>query len=221
MYGDALILDGVDFSVDAGETVGVVGRNGAGKTTLLLSAYFVPTVASGSIRVDGVPLKRRYRYGAASKGISLVPQERRIFPNLTVEENLVLGTAAKRQSGVWTLDSVYELFPNLARGSKRAGDALSGGEQQMLAIARGLLANPKVLLLDEPSEGLAPVIIDELVGALREIQSAGVALVIVEQRIKIVQDLADRFIALSKGRLVASGPVSELDDKRVQEIISI
>jgi branched-chain amino acid transport system ATP-binding protein len=217
-YGGALVLDGISFKIDAGETVGLIGRNGAGKTTTLLSIYNVPTVR-GEILVEGKPLGKR-KYEPAGRGISLVPQGKRIYPNLTVEENIQLGQASGRK-GEWTVPRLLELFPNLARASGRPGNALSGGEQQMLAIARALMAEPKVLLLDEPTEGLAPVIIDELIRAFRVIQEQGVALVLVEQHIRMVQQLAQRFVALGKGRVVSAGPVGELESRAVQELIAL
>jgi branched-chain amino acid transport system ATP-binding protein len=217
-YDGALVLDGVSLTVDEGETVGLIGRNGAGKSTTLLSIYGVPTVR-GEIRVGGKPLGRR-QYEPASRGVSLVPQGKRIYPNLTVEENIMLGRASGRK-GEWTVARLMELFPNLARASGRPGNQLSGGEQQMLAIARALMAEPQVLLLDEPTEGLAPVIIDELVEALRVIQQQGTALVLVEQHIRMVQQLATRFVALGKGRVVSQGPVAELESRAVQELIAL
>jgi ABC-type branched-subunit amino acid transport system ATPase component len=217
-YGGALVLDGVSFTVEAGETVGLIGRNGAGKTTTLLSIYNVPTVR-GEILVEGRPLGR-HRYEPAARGVSLVPQGKRIFPNLTVEENIQLGLASGRK-GDWTIRRLLELFPNLARASGRPGSALSGGEQQMLAIARALMAEPKVLLLDEPTEGLAPVIIDELIRALRVIQEGGTALVLVEQHIHMVQQLAQRFVALGKGRVISEGRVADLETRAVQELIAL
>jgi branched-chain amino acid transport system ATP-binding protein len=217
-YDGALVLDGISFKIDAGETVGLIGRNGAGKTTTLLSIYSVPTVR-GEILVEGKPLGKR-KYEPASRGVSLVPQGKHIFPNLTVEENIELGRASGRK-GAWSVKRLLELFPNLARASGRPGNQLSGGEQQMLAIARALMAEPKVLLLDEPTEGLAPVIIDELIDAFRIIQEQGVALVLVEQHIRMVQQLAQRFVALGKGRVVSTGPVSELESRAVQELIAL
>jgi branched-chain amino acid transport system ATP-binding protein len=217
-YGGAHVLEGVHLVIDEGETVGLVGRNGAGKTTTLLSIFGVPTVR-GQIAVDGVPRDRR-TYRAAATGVSLVPQGRRIFSNLSVQENIVLGRASGR-TGQWTLQRIYELFPNLARAAKRRGTALSGGEQQMLAIARALMAEPKLLLLDEPTEGLAPVVIDELVKVLRHIQEQGTALLLVEQHVRMVQELAQRFVALQKGRVVSDGPVSRLQDRDVQELIAM
>jgi branched-chain amino acid transport system ATP-binding protein len=217
-YGGARVLDGVSFHVDAGETVGLIGRNGAGKTTTLLSIYSVPTVR-GTILVEGEPLGKR-QYEPATRGVSLVPQGKRIYPNLTVDENIELGAASGRK-GDWTVERLMELFPNLGRAQGRPGNALSGGEQQMLAIARALMAEPKVLLLDEPTEGLAPVIIDELIEALRVIQQHGTALVLVEQHIRMVQMLASRFVALGKGRVVTEGPVADLETRAVQELIAL
>jgi branched-chain amino acid transport system ATP-binding protein len=217
-YGGALVLDGISFKINAGETVGLIGRNGAGKTTTLLSIFRVPTVR-GEILVGGKPLGKR-RFEPASRGVSLVPQGKQIFPNLTVEENIELGLASGRK-GDWTVPKLLELFPNLARASGRPGNQLSGGEQQMLAIARALMAAPDVLLLDEPTEGLAPVIIDQLIDAFRVIQEHGTALVLVEQHIHMVQQLAQRFVALGKGRVVTEGPVADLQTRAVQELIAL
>ncbi|MFD4972871.1 ABC transporter ATP-binding protein [Streptomyces sp. NPDC058424] len=217
-YDGAVVLQDIHFEVGEGEAVGLVGRNGAGKTTALMSVYGVPTV-TGEILVDGKALGKK-RYEPTARGVSLVPQGKRIFPNLTVEENILLGRASGRK-GQWTLESVYELFPNLARGSNRLGTALSGGEQQMLAIARALMAEPRLLMLDEPTEGLAPVVIDELVDVLGRIRERGTALLLVEQHIRMIQQLADRFIALRKGELVSEGPVGELESRAVQELIAL
>ena len=217
-YAGAVVLQNVSFEIEAGETVGLLGRNGAGKSTTLLSVYGVPRV-TGQILLDGEPVGRR-RYDPATHGFSLVPQGKGIFPNLTVEENILLGRASGRTSE-WTLERIYEIFPNLARGKTRSGNALSGGEQQMLAVARGLMAGPKLLMLDEPTEGLAPVIIDEMIAALEKIRESGTALLIVEQHIGMIQKLASRFIALQKGRLVAEGPIAELSSREVQEVIAL
>ena len=217
-YGGALVLDGISFKVEPGETVGLIGRNGAGKTTTLLSIYSVPTVR-GQILIEDKPIGKR-RYEPASRGVSLVPQGKRIYPNLTVEENIELGRASGRK-GDWTVERLLELFPNLGRAAGRPGNALSGGEQRMLAIARALMSEPQVLLLDEPTEGLAPVIIDELIDALKVIQEQGTALVLVEQHIRMVQMLASRFVALGKGRVVSQGPVGELESRAVQELIAL
>ncbi|MFI7167081.1 ABC transporter ATP-binding protein [Rhodococcus erythropolis] len=217
-YAGAVVLQKVSFSINEGETVGLVGRNGAGKTTALLSVYGVPSV-TGRILIDGKPIGRR-RYEPSKLGVSLVPQGKRIFPNLTVEENILLGKASRR-TGDWTLESVYDLFPNLERGKSRLGTALSGGEQQMLAIARALMSDPKLLMLDEPTEGLAPVVIDELIVALQKIRDMGTALLLVEQHISMIQKVAHRYIALRKGELVGDGPVEDLNNRDVQEVIAL
>jgi ABC-type branched-subunit amino acid transport system ATPase component len=218
-YNGALVLDGVSLSVGQGETVGLLGRNGAGKTTTLLSIFGVPTTVTGGVVVDGVQLGKR-RYEPASRGVALAPQGKQILTNLTVHENLLLGRASRRK-GEWTVERVCELFPNLARGLQRPGTSLSGGEQQMLAIGRALMMEPRILLLDEPTEGLAPVIIDQLIAALEIIQQTGTALLLVEQHIQIVERLATRFVALVKGRVSLEGNVSELGDRAVQEVIAL
>jgi branched-chain amino acid transport system ATP-binding protein len=217
-YGGAVILQDVSFSIQPGETVGLVGRNGAGKTTTLMAVYGVPTVR-GEIRVAGERLTGR-PYVPTARGVSLVPQGKRIFSNLTVEENIRLGQASGRAS-TWTLDEIYELFPNLGRARRRPGTSLSGGEQQMLAIARALVSGPALLMLDEPTEGLAPVVIDAIVEALREIRSRGTALLVVEQRIAVIEKLAHRFLALRSGQVVGSGPVEALSTREVQELIAL
>ncbi|WP_068396025.1 ABC transporter ATP-binding protein [Kribbia dieselivorans] len=217
-YAGAIVLQGVSFAIDEGETVGLVGRNGAGKTTALMSVYGVPHV-TGEILIDGSPIGRS-RHEPASRGVSVVPQGKRIFPNLTVEENIHLGRASGR-SGYWTVERVFALFPNLERGRSRHGTALSGGEQQMLAIARALMSSPKLLMLDEPTEGLAPVIIDQLTEAFRAIRESGTALLLVEQHIGMIQQIADRYLALRKGELVGDGPVEDLGKREVQELIAL
>ena len=217
-YDGAVVLQDVSFAIEEGETVGLVGRNGAGKTTALMSVYGVPEV-TGHILIDGKAIGRK-SYEPTSRGVSLVPQGKRIYPNLTVEENIMLGRASRRESH-WTLGRIYELFPNLERGSNRMGTALSGGEQQMLAIARALISGPKLLMLDEPTEGLAPVIIDELIGAFQKIRETGTALLLVEQHIAMIQKLASRYLALRKGELVGDGPVADLDQREVQELIAL
>jgi len=217
-YAGSVILQDISFAIHEGETVGLVGRNGAGKTTTLMAVYGIPEVR-GEILVAG-ELVGRKAHIPTSRGVSLVPQGKRIFSNLTVEENILLGRASGR-SGTWTPQELYELFPNLGRGRKRPGTSLSGGEQQMLAIARALMAEPALLMLDEPTEGLAPVIIDAIVEALKEIRSRGTALLVVEQHIGMIQKLADRYLALRKGQLVGDGPIADLGDRSIQELIAL
>jgi branched-chain amino acid transport system ATP-binding protein len=217
-YDGAPVLREVSFAVQAGETVGLVGRNGAGKSTTLGSVFRLPQV-TGTIRVNGSPLGRR-RYEAAKRGIGLVPQGKGILKHLTVQENILLGRSSGRPE-TWTLAELYELFPNLGRATRRPGTALSGGEQQMLAIARALIGSPLLLMLDEPTEGLAPVVVDQLRDTLRLIQERGTAVLLVEQHIALVQDLASRFVALQTGVVAAEGPVEELSTRAVQEIIAL
>jgi len=219
-YGKAKVLRDVSLAIDAGESVAMIGRNGAGKSTLLLSLFGLAQLHSGQVTVAGQRLASNRRARMATCGLALTPQGRRIITQLTVQENLILGTAAGR-TGPWDLDSVYELFPVLKERARKPGSALSGGQQQMLAIGRSLMANPALLLLDEPSEGLAPVIIDALVDAFRKIKSAGTAIFLVEQHLNLVRKIADRVVVLSKGEIVAEAPVSGLDAPEFRQAISL
>lgn len=217
-YGGALILQDLNFVIEDGETVGLVGRNGAGKTTTLMSVYGVPDVQGEIFVAD--QLLSGGAHVPTSRGVSLVPQGKRILSNLTVEENIILGRASRRSAN-WSMSEIFDLFPNLARAQKRPGTSLSGGEQQMLAIARALMSGPSLLMLDEPTEGLAPVIIDAIIEALEQIRSRGTALLIVEQHIAMIQKLASRYLALRKGELVGDGPVADLETREVQELIAL
>jgi branched-chain amino acid transport system ATP-binding protein len=219
-YGKSRVLRDVSLTVARGESVAMIGRNGAGKSTLLLSLFGLARVHAGRITVAGSPMETRGRPRLAARGLALTPQGRRIITQLTVQENLVLGTAASRP-GPWNLEAVYDLFPVLAERARKPGSALSGGQQQMLAIGRALMANPDLLFLDEPSEGLAPVIIDSLVDVFRTIQSAGTAIFIVEQHLNLVRKVADRVLVLSKGALVADVPAGQLDTPEFRQAISL
>ncbi|MGW1025666.1 ABC transporter ATP-binding protein [Streptomyces sp. NPDC002577] len=219
-YGKAVVLRDIDLTVDSGESVALVGRNGAGKSTLVLSLFGLAQVHGGEITVSGQPHRPSRGARAAAMGLALTPQGRRILPQLTVQENLLLGTAARRR-GQWTLDTVYDLFPVLRERANKPGTALSGGQQQMIAIGRSLMANPDLLFLDEPSEGLAPVIVDELVEVLTAIQQTGTAVFIVEQHLTMVRKVADRVIVLSKGEVSAHAPVTELDTPEFREKVSL
>ena len=208
-YGDSHVLQGIGLTVRAGEVVCLLGRNGAGKSTtaLTLMGYLKPR--PGSIRFEGREIGGREPYEIARMGVGFVPQERCIFRSLTVEENLtvaVLKTGRQR----WTLDTVYELFPRLKERARNLGFQLSGGEQQMLSIARALMLNPKLLLLDEPSEGLAPLIIQEIVTAIRSFKSEGLALLLIEQNLRVALELGDRHHILSKGRIEFTGSSADL-----------
>jgi branched-chain amino acid transport system ATP-binding protein len=198
-YGPAVVLNGVSLALKEGEALAVLGRNGVGKTTLLDSIAGVTTRKSGVIRIGGRDISRAAPEARAAAGIGWVPQERNIFKSLTLEENL---TAVQRP-GPWSVARVYELFPRLAERRRNMGNQLSGGEQQMLAIGRALVLNPKVLLLDEPTEGLAPIIIEELMRALtRLFREDGMSGLIVEQHAQKILKITDRAIILERGAVV-------------------
>jgi ABC-type branched-subunit amino acid transport system ATPase component len=219
-YGASTVLHGVDIAVNEGESVAVVGRNGAGKSTLLLSVFRETTIISGTIWVHGNRIDAMPGYMAAKLGISIAPQGRRILPNLTVKENLLLSKATGRM-GHWDLRAVYDLFPVLGERSNRPGTMLSGGQQQMLAIGRALMANPSLVFLDEPSEGLSPVLIDGLVGALNTIRQAGTGVLVVEQHLNLIKRSTDRFIILAKGEVVGSGPTATIGAPENQALMAL
>ena len=198
-YGKSHVLQGVSFEVGDGELVTLLGRNGAGKTTTLKSIVGVVPSTSGSIRFAGKLVQGLPPHVIASQGVCLVPEHRGIFKLLTVEENLLLG---QRKRSPWQLDDVYRIFPRLKERRTNGGGQLSGGEQQMLAIGRALMNNPKLLMLDEPVEGLAPVIVEEIVSQLKTIKAAGVAILLVEQNLEVCTQLADRHCVLEQGCIV-------------------
>lgn len=218
-YGPAQVLRDVSLSIESGEALALVGRNGAGKSTLALSLYGVPRV-EGTILIDGEPLRPTRAYRASRGGVALCPQGRRILSNLTVEENLLLGAACSRP-GMWNLQKVYELFPVLGERARANGHALSGGQQQMLAIGRALMSNPKVLVLDEPSEGLSPVAIDGVIDALKSIGEAGTAIFLIEQNLRLVSRLATRYVALVKGEVVQEGTVSRDSIEELRSVVGV
>jgi branched-chain amino acid transport system ATP-binding protein len=208
-YGDVQALFGVSMDVAAGSTVAVIGANGAGKSTLLQAVAGTVDIAAGDVRFDGRSLRDVPPHRRVELGISLVPEGRRIFPRLTVEENLELGRF-RRRTGPWTRTRVYETFPLLARLAKRSGARLSGGEQQALAIGRALMNNPRLLLLDEVSLGLAPVVVRQLYGALPAIRAEGTTLVVVEQDINQALAASDDTYCLLEGRVSLHGRPAEL-----------
>jgi len=210
-YGDGRVLFGVDLAVMAGEVVTLLGRNGMGKTTTLAAVIGILPALGGAVRFEGVPIQHLPSYRIARLGLGLVPEGRQIFPNLTVRENLV-ATAISRpaQSGIWTLDAVLDLFPALRERLHSLGGLLSGGEQQMLAIGRALMTNPRLLLLDEATEGLAPRIRAEIWRVLATLKAAGQAILVVDKNIAPLLRLADRHFILEKGRTVWSGTSAEL-----------
>ena len=219
-YGASTVLHGVDLEIGKGESVALVGRNGAGKSTLLMSVFRETTILAGEIWVGGVRIDGLPGYSAAKLGVAISPQGRRILPNLSIRENLMLG-AATRRPGRWSLRTVFDLFPALEERASSGGMMLSGGQQQMLAIGRALMANPDLLLLDEPSEGLSPVLVDGLVSALDEIRQAGTGILVVEQHLSLVRRATDRFLILSKGQVVGAAPTAEIDDPKHQSLMAL
>jgi branched-chain amino acid transport system ATP-binding protein len=209
-YGESYIVQGVSFNVHEGEILALLGRNGAGKTSTLraIARLDSPQVTYGEVWLDHQPLHSMTSYQAAAAGMALVPEDRRIIPGLTVEENLQLAQIAPPVG--WTLERLYELFPRLGERRKQEGVTLSGGEQQMLAIARALARDIKVLLLDEPYEGLAPVIVDEIEKTLIHIKEQGITTVIVEQNAVRALELADRAVILDTGSIVFDGTAAEV-----------
>jgi len=207
-YGDSHILFDVSLHVEENEVVALLGRNGAGKSTTLKSLMGVVRPRSGTVRLDGVNIAGRKSHAIAQAGMQLVPEDRRIFGSLNVEENLVLAglTASKR----WPLGRIYEMFPRLKDRRGNRGTDLSGGEQQMLAIARALVRDPKILLLDEPFEGLAPIIVRDLMKVCRDLAEAGQTIVLVEQNLAATLELAQRIYIINNGHIVHDGPAREI-----------
>ncbi|MFT8245092.1 ABC transporter ATP-binding protein [Roseomonas sp. BN140053] len=206
-YGSAVVLDGVSFAVPAGGTLAVLGRNGVGKTTLLATLMGFTTLRRGRIRLGGTAVEAVAPFRRNRLGLGYVPQEREIFASLSVEENL---SVAARPKG-WAAAAVFELFPGLRARRRNAGNQLSGGEQQMLAIGRALVGAPEVLLLDEPMEGLAPIVVDALYDALAAIRDrSGPTVILVEQKADLALRFAERAIVLDRGRIVHEGPCEAL-----------
>jgi len=205
-YGAAHILHGLDLHVNPGERVALIGRNGVGKTTVVNTILGLASLQQGHVAFGGKEHTRLRAYMAAQHGIAVVPQGRRIVANLSVEENLVLGAAVGRK-GPWTVPEIYKLFPILQERAHTPGTALSGGQQQMLAVGRALMANPALILLDEPTEGLAPVIVDQLADIFNKVADQGTALLLIEQNMSLVVRVARRYLAMAKGAIVAQGKV--------------
>ncbi len=210
-YGRAHILADVALEVATGEVVVLLGRNGAGKSTTLRSIIGLVRPASGEIVFDGRRIERLEPYAIAQTGLGYVPEDRRIFTDLTVMENLEVGRQpARRGVPAWTPERLLALFPNLAEMRDRLGGRMSGGEQQMLTIARTLMGNPACLLLDEPSEGLAPVIVDEMVAAIRALKQEGLSVLLSEQNLHFAAEVSDRAYIIEKGRIRFAGTMAEL-----------
>ena len=219
-YGRAQALHDIDLRVDDGEIVTILGPNGAGKTTLVNAIAGVLEPWTGSVRLDDVDLTTVPPHQVSSRGMALVPEGRRIFPKMTVSENLDIGSysAQARPGHEATLGTVYQVFPRLADRSSQVAGTLSGGEQQMLAVGRALMAQPRLLLLDEPSLGLAPIIVESIFEVLREVNSSGVSILLVEQNAVEALDIAARGYVLEEGRIVGEGTATELQqDQRLRK----
>ena len=220
-YGPSHVLFGVSLEVVEGALIALIGRNGAGKTTTLKSIMGIVPPTRGDIVYKGRSILHRRPHEIARAGIAYLPETRGIFPSLTVMENLTLVTG--RRSGPWTLERIFEMFPRLRERRASGGSLLSGGEQQMLAIARALLMNPELLILDEPTEGLAPIIVREIREHLRDLKSTGMTILLVEQNFHFVTSLADRIYVLGKGQIQGSGTASEIgaDEKLQNEWLGV
>ncbi len=216
-YGKSHILQGVDLHLDRGETVCLLGRNGVGKTTTLKSIMGMVRPAKGSIVLDGKDLAGLLPYQIARLGVGIVPEDRRILPSLTVHENLLIGMkppGAGQKTGeeTWEPDRAYRAFPGLKQRSRQMGGHLSGGEQQMLSVARTLMGNPHLILVDEPTEGLAPLLVKAVMKMLADIQRSGVTILLVEQNLKAAIEVATRFYIMSKGKIVFEGDRKALEE---------
>jgi branched-chain amino acid transport system ATP-binding protein len=216
-YGKSHILHGVSLELREGELVTLLGRNGAGKTTTLRSLVGLTHAREGAVRIYGKTTTDWPSYRIAALGVGYVPEGRRIFPNLTVDENL---RVPLERPGPWTIPRIYQLFPRLAQRKTNKGRQLSGGEQEMLAIARALLLNPKILLLDEPSQGLAPLIVQEVFRIVTTARSEGISVLLVEQNVRAAVEIADRAYVLDDGKVVYAGSAAEFakDEERVRAL---
>jgi branched-chain amino acid transport system ATP-binding protein len=226
-YGETVVLEDLEFALGAGESVSLIGRNGVGKSTLLATIMGHTALHRGAIRLEGRDLARVVPHRRARAGLGYVPQEREIFPSLTVRENLeVAARTVSGRSGAqrWTLAAVFALFPQLAQRQANRGNQLSGGEQQMLAIGRALMGNPRVVLMDEPSEGLSPMIVEELVRALKRLRDAeGLTILLVEQNTRVALEFSPRTLVMNRGRVVYDGPSAALagDRERLDALIGV
>ena len=224
-YGDSHVLHGVSFSLQPGRLLGLLGRNGAGKTTCMSTIMGFLKPRGGSISLYGEPVAGLAPDVIARKGICLVPQGRRMFRTLTVRENLMVAAQSqKKDNGAgWSIDRVFQTFPRLAERHAQVAGSLSGGEQQMLAIGRALMGNPRVLLMDEPSEGLAPQLVAEVGRTIAQLKAEGQSIVLVEQNIKLTLNLADDVVIINTGRVVFRGPASgiRLDDAIVSQHLGV
>ena len=219
-YGETVVLEDVRLALAEGETLSIIGRNGVGKTTLLATVMGHNTLHGGDVRLHGRTIARLPAHRRNWAGLGYVPQEREVFPSLTLRENLEVAA----RPGAWTIDKVFGLFPRLAERQKNRGNQLSGGEQQMLAIARALIGNPSVVLMDEPSEGLAPVIVEELARAVKRLAATeNLTMILVEQNTRLALDISPRTAVMDRGRIVFDGPSEELkrDPDKLHRLIGV
>ena len=219
-YGETVVLENIRLALDDSETLSIIGRNGVGKSTLLATIMGHTTLHGGRLLLHGKDISKVETYRRVGAGLGYVPQEREIFPSLTPRENLEVAV----RPGAWTIKTVYELFPRLEERASNMGNQLSGGEQQMLAIGRALVGNPSVLLMDEPSEGLAPVIVEELARAMKRLAAAGgLALILVEQNSRLALDIAPRAVVMDRGRIVYDGASEMLrkDPAKLEQLIGV
>lgn len=216
-YGDFQALFGVDIELGAGETVAIIGANGAGKTTLMRSISGVLTNAPDAVRFDGADIGALPADEVMARGVAMVPEGRKLFPSLSVEENLLIGAYGREVEGVWSLDAIYDLFPILKERRAQPGTALSGGQQQMVAIGRALMSNPRALLCDEISLGLAPVVIKDIYAAMPRIKESGASIIVVEQDIAKATAVADRVYCMMEGRVTLSGKPGDLSREAIHE----
>jgi branched-chain amino acid transport system ATP-binding protein len=223
-YGDSHVLHGVSFTLGEARLLGLLGRNGAGKTTSMNVAMGILAPRGGSVFVDGVDMTGRPPEALSARGVALVPQGRRIFKSLTVRENLLVAAREPHISSKhthWNFDRIYEAFPRMKERQNQVAGFLSGGEQQMLAIGRALMGNPRVLLMDEPSEGLAPQIVAEVMATIRRLKQEGLSIILVEQNAKLVFDIADDIVILNSGSVAMSGKPGDLKEADLHQHLGV
>lgn len=222
-YGKAHILQGVDLNLEDNQIISLLGRNGVGRTTTLKALMGLVVPGKGTIRLNGMDIIGRKPHEIARAGLGYVPENREIFPTLTVHQNLILGLKSMKNKGRWSIEELADFFPLLRERMESKGSTLSGGEQQMLTICRSLLGDPRVILIDEPSEGLAPMIVEKLVELILEIKQRGIAVLLVEQKLTIALDISEKIYVMGHGKIVWEGTPKELraNDEVRQEWLEV